>query len=186
MAACWKSGWAQQCHANILGRERPGSPGPTGGIQMPGVPRRPGVARLQGGLSIDSVVSLGSWKPRCRIQPLWEEAGKHRTGNAGCRRQSAKHCSKLKPRWEMEVGLSRQSQHHAGPAGHCSRTARKSTKKPIPCMHQDPGLKPRDGSSRLPLMENSCHYILRSWSGGIHQGCSDAVSFLVVGEVRLT
>lgn len=81
---------------------------PAGGIQMQGVPGRPAVAWLQGGQSIDSLVSLGSWKPRCKIQPSWEEAGKDKTGNAGCRRQSAEHCNKRKLRWGMKARISRQ------------------------------------------------------------------------------
>lgn len=69
--------------------------------------------------------------------------------------QSAKHCSELKPRWEMKAGISRESEHSTDLAGHCHSTARGSAEKPALHVYQDPDLKQRGGSSPLRSVEKS-------------------------------
>lgn len=117
-----------------------------------------------------------------RVQDLALVGGSWQEQTRKCWLQSAKHCSELKPRWEMKAGISRESEHSTDLAGHCHSTACRSTEKPALLVYQDLGLKQRDGSSPLQSMEKSCHCMLRSQSCGIHQGCSELrTSLLLVG-----
>lgn len=90
-----------------------------------------------------------------------------------CWLQSAKHCSELKPRWEMRAGISRESEHSTDLAVHGHSATRRSTEKLALLVYQDPGLKQKNGYSPLQSKEKSCHCILWSQSCGIHQGCSE-------------
>lgn len=138
----------------------------------------------RGGLSTDSFVPLDSWKPRCRIQPSWEEAGKDRTGNAGCRRQSAKDCSKLKPRWEMGSRSLQTEPTSCRSSRSLQQDSLQKHQGTDPMCAPGPRAKAEGWSPSSSSDGKSCYCIPWSWWAG--QGCSDALSFLVVGKVRLT